>query len=230
VKQFEKLARRPVRLITNGFDEDDFRGMVITRPEQFTIRHVGIVNEKCDPRPFMKALKNKLQSDQDFARDARVEFIGEVHPGFKSFVSADAQLKNVTDFVGNVPHETLLAMYGSSSLFLLILTGYKDAEGFMPGKLFEYLATGLPVLGIGPVDGDAANLLKVSGGGAMIASEDIDGIGSVLSTMYEEWKDGVDRKTAPNHMKQYSRRAMTGTLVEVLQQQSRKSTTPGRRL
>ena len=49
-------------------------------------------------------------------------------------------------------------MYGSSSLLLIILTGYKDAEGYMPGKLFEYIATGLPIIGTGPEDGDASAL------------------------------------------------------------------------
>ena len=57
VRMFEKLSGRPVSLLTNGYDEDDFKNLVIQPTQKFIIRHVGIVNEKCDPRPFMEALE-----------------------------------------------------------------------------------------------------------------------------------------------------------------------------
>lgn len=219
VRRFEALSGRRVRLLTNGYDEDDFRNMVSTRSEKFTMRHVGIVNEKCDPRPFMKALEAEMSSNRSFAADVRLEFIGEVHPDFKRFVFDHAGLNSVTSFIGNIPHDQLMALYGSSSLLLLILTGYKDAEGFLPGKLFEYFATGLPVLGVGPVSGDAALMIKDTRAGVMIASDDEAGIRTALRETYGKWKDNDHARPDHNHVRHLSRKEITGTLSRILYEQ-----------
>lgn len=216
VRRFEQLSHRSVRLLTNGFDEDDFRDLVHSRSEKFLIRHVGIVNEKCDPRPLMYALKNEIEANHDLARDVAVEFIGEVHPDFRRFVSEDKILAGVTRFPGAVRHDELIPIYGSSSLLLLILTGYKDAEGFLPGKLFEYFATGLPVLGVGPADGDAGVLLRATSAGNMVESDDEPGIRSVLRKAYDNWRTSDQPQVNKNQFDSFSRRAITGQLVNIL--------------
>src|SRR5690606_27966762 len=140
------------------------------------------------PRLFMRALKNEMGSTQDFAGDVILEFNGEVNADFRKFVEQDPELNNVTRFTGNLTHEKLLRRYGSTSLLLLVLTGYKDAEGFLPGKLFEYLATGLPVLGVGPTQGDAAFVLKTYEPGTMTADDDMGGMQAALRNAWEWWK------------------------------------------
>lgn len=216
VKRFEALAQRPVRLLTNGFDEDDFSGMTYVDTGQFIIRHIGVVNEKCDPRPFMEALEQEMERDADFARHLKVEFIGDVHAEFREFVANNARLERITSFRGNVPHQELIQLYGSSSLLLLILTGYKDAEGFLPGKLFEYFATRLPVLGVGPTSGNAASLLKETGAGIMVGSDDRGGMLQAVRGVFERWSNGEDIRVRDPRVERFSRKTITRQLVEIL--------------
>lgn len=215
-RRFEQLARRPVRLLTNGFDEEDFRSLVHSRPDKFTIRHVGTINDKCDPRPFLGALKEQMEEDAAFGGDVRVEFIGEIHPEFRRYVSQSPVLEKVVSLPGSVPHEQLIPLYGSSSVLLLILTGYKDAQGFLPGKLFEYFAAGLPVLGIGPSDGDAADLLRETGAGVMVESGDVSGIKSALAGAYSKWCQNKETVIDLKYVQRYSRKAITGQLSSIL--------------
>lgn len=215
-RQFSALAGRRVELITNGFDEDDFRHIRYTRSPHFMIRHVGIVNERCNPRPFMAALKTLAASHSEFADKLRMEFIGEVHPAFREEVEGDQTLNRFTVFTGNMPFAELMPRYGDASLLLIVLHGYKDAEGYMPGKLFEYLATGVTVLGIGPAGGDAAALLKESGAGEMIEAGDAGAIERNLISAFELWKQGQVRKPLGDAVKRYSRQALTRSLVELL--------------
>ena len=217
-RRFQHLAKRPVRLLTNGYDEEDFSSIVYARSEKFLIRHVGLINERCDPRPFMRALEAEMKSNPEFATDVQLEFIGEVHPDFHQFVQQDPLLSGITIFSGNIPHDALIRLYGSSSLLLLILTGYKDAEGYLPGKLFEYFATGLPVMGVGPVSGDAALLLNETQAGVMIASDDQDGMRSALREAYLKWKYNAEPQVNRTSVKKLSRREVTGTLAQLLLQ------------
>lgn len=216
VRRFEKLGQRRITLLTNGFDEDDFRNLRYVKGEKFLIRHVGIVNEKCDPRPFMLAVEELMQSSDVLRSRLIIEFVGEVHGEFKDFVSASAGLKQVVRFIGNIPHKELLSRYGESSLLVLILTGYKDAEGFLPGKLFEYLATGLPIVGVGPVDGDAARLLNETNAGKMVDSVDREGIKRALSEVFDDWNKNEQPMVKRNQALRYSRKGITEDLVKLL--------------
>lgn len=216
VRRFEQLSKRRVHLLTNGFDEDDFKNIVYTRPQKFVIRHAGIINEKCDPRPFLQAVLELSAEAKDFAVDVRIEFIGEVHPQFREFVRSSDVLEATTKFYGNMPHKQLLQLYGSSSLLLLVLTGYRDAEGYLPGKLFEYLATGLPILGVGPNNGDAASLLSETASGKMIDSFDTVGIKKELFTQFNAWKLNQLLPVKNAGAEKYSRKTVAAKLVDLL--------------
>lgn len=214
-RRFEALSGRNVTLLTNGYDEEDFRSLSIRQTEKFVIRHVGIINEKCDPRPFMLALEKALSENGLFASKVRVDFVGEVNTAFRSFVLDRPVLASVVTFTSSVPHKALISLYETSSLLLLILTGYKDAEGYMPGKLFEYMATGLPVFAVGPTEGDAAAALRETGAGEMIDSDKGEEIKRALLGTFDAWSNGVFRKDVTN-VEMYSRRAITKQLSELL--------------
>jgi glycosyltransferase involved in cell wall biosynthesis len=215
VRRFEMLSQRKVALLTNGYDEDDFKTLKIEKTEKFMIRHVGIVNEKCDPKPFMAAIQKLLFSNAEFKQKVHVDFVGEVHSHLKDFVNASKELSAVTTFTNSVPHVQLIEMYGKSSLLLLILTGYKDAEGYMPGKLFEYLATGLPIFGTGPSQGDAAALLRSSGAGELVEANNTTEMESKIMEHFMNWRNDSAR-THRSSAEQYSRRNITKELIELL--------------
>ena len=48
----------------------------------------------------------------------------------------------------------------NSSLLLLMINNVPDNQGIITGKIYEYLAAKVPVLGLGPKDGEAANILQ----------------------------------------------------------------------
>lgn len=215
VKRFEDLGQRKVELITNGFDTEDFDSIPSVKNDVFTIRHIGIVDELRDPRPVMLALKAICQAQNKMAQSIRIEFIGNVNNTFKAFVEGDAVLSGITRFIDQVPHSELLKIYGQTDLQLLVLAHTAIAPGNLPGKFFEYLASGNPILAIGPADGDAAQVLKETKAGVIHERNDEEGMKKSLLAFYETWRTGVTIEK--REVKKFTRAALTEQLVALLE-------------
>lgn len=216
VDRLQVLSGRNVELITNGFDEDDFSHIEHTPTQKFTIRHIGVVDELRDPQPVMNALKELCLADVDFAKSVFVEFIGKVNSAFKTRVAADEVLNKITKFTDQMPHDQLLKVYGTTNLQLLVLAHTAIAPGNLPGKFFEYLASGNPILAIGPVQGDAAHVLHESQAGKIHERTDAEGIKNSLYNYFEDWKKGV--KVSRKGAEKFTRRNLTKELIQLLEQ------------
>lgn len=215
-KKLAEIGGRKVQLLTNGYDTADFSGLKISRGEHFTICHVGVMDERRNPKTFLKAVASMMREDPRFAAKVRIEFIGDVHRSFPAFVSSDPVLSKVVSFTGNVPHRELIALYGRASLLLLVLSDFRNAGSYIPGKIFEYLATGLPILGLGPEDADAAFFLNETGAGNMIAYNNEEGVRSCIAKEFEAWHAGTSRNATPR-TEQWSRKNLTGELAVLLE-------------
>lgn len=214
VRQFKRLGGRRVELFTNGYDEDDFREFKRRPTNKFMIRHIGVVLDKVNTVPFMEAVAVAGERDTGFKRDVQINFTGDVNGTFQAYVNEHPFLGTCTTFSRPVPHREVFRLYENSSLLVMILAGLKDLEGYMPGKLFEYMATGVPVLGVGPEAGDAADLMKQSGIGAMVEPSDREKMTTLLLTHYRCWKNNETLPTSAALA--YSRRYITQQLADIL--------------
>lgn len=215
VARLEALGNRKVDLITNGFDEEDFREIQHSRNEKFTVRHIGIVDELRDPRPVMEAVKSLIQNGRMSIADIAAEFIGNVNTSFKNYVASDPVLSAITTFRSTIPHQQLLNVYGQTDLQLLVLAHTVIAPGNLPGKFFEYLASGNPILAIGPVDGDAAAILKETGQGKIHERDDLAELSDSLYEFFTNWKQGVENRFVSS--KKYTRERLTKELIALLE-------------
>ena len=215
VDRLEVLSGRKVDLITNGFDEDDFKNIIHSKTNKFTMRHVGIVDELRDPRPVMEAIKELCNGNPEFADNIQIEFIGNVNSVFKAFIEQDVTLFKITSFIGQMPHSQLLTLYGQTDLQLLVLAYTAIAPGNLPGKFFEYLASGNPILAIGPVEGDAAAVLKKTNAGEIFERSDKKGIQVALLNFFVNWKEG--RISSERDVLAYTRKKVTEQLIKLLE-------------
>jgi hypothetical protein len=85
------------------------------------------------------------------------------------------------------------------------------------GKLFEYLATGKPVLALTPLDGEVAGLLERTRAGWVRDASDRDGIRDLLVNLHEQLQRGDGRKlTNPDwtEIRRYERPQLVRQFVE----------------
>jgi len=80
--------------------------------------------------------------------------------------------------------------------------------------LFEYLASGTPVLGVGPVQGDAARIVQACKAGKMFDYKDTAGMLHYLKEKFRTWKPGT-KNNKMNSCRQYSRQALTAEMAKL---------------
>lgn len=108
--------------------------------------------------------------------------------------------------LGYLPHDEVVAEQLGADVLILPLRREPEYAKVLPGKIFEYLASGRPVLGIGQEDGAAAEVLRDSGAGEMFGWDRHDGLIEFICAARRKESD----------IEKYSRRVLTGKLLELL--------------
>ena len=165
---FAAATATPVHLITNGFDAEDFTGPAPVRDDgEFRIVHTGLFASDGNPLKLWDALSAKCREDAEFAARLRIRLAGKVDPEIVEALQA-CGLGDKLVLLGYLPHSESVAELRGADLVLLPLRQSPEYRKVLPGKIFECIASGRPVLGIGDEDGAAATLLRETGAGEMI--------------------------------------------------------------
>ncbi|MEY3647340.1 MAG: hypothetical protein RLZ13_222 [Bacteroidota bacterium] len=183
-RDLEKLSGRKIDLITNGYDPADIPSDFQPRPKlakRLHLVYTGIIDAIRNPLPLMQALKAEFEVGGE---EVSWTFVGKVSEQVQQQVDTDPWLQAHIHFAGYVPHHQVFEFYANTDALVLILTDTKNAKGNIPGKLFEYLATGLPVLALGDPQGDSATLLSQAGAGAVLGHGDLKGMQAKLRELY----------------------------------------------
>ncbi len=209
-----KILDREYLLIPNGFDPADFKNEAAVPSGRFVLRYTGTLSRTQNPVGLWQALSS-LRGEDDL-NDVSVELVGNVD---RSVLESILQL-GIDDLVSThayLPHREVVALMKESSLLLLVINDVPNASEILTGKLFEYLASGRPILGVGPVSGDAAQILDETGAGTMFEHDDVSGLADHIRSHLVAHKKGQPvAGAAPEKTDRYSRRSLTGYLAATL--------------
>lgn len=202
-------------VIENGFDPADFEESASSvSGDAFVVAHVGNMSRTQNPEGLWKALSDP-ETPSDWP-DLQFRFTGHVDSTVLASVSASCPGVRL-DTLPYVPHRTAIDRMREAALLLLPINRVQGAEAITTGKLYEYLASGRPVLALGPVHGDAARILQETGAGRMFDFDDVDGVRAFLHSHYEAWRAGSPMQGAPpDRITRYSRREQARQLAALL--------------
>jgi glycosyltransferase involved in cell wall biosynthesis len=176
-------ARGRVRVIANGCDFDDFAGLEYEPAPRFRITHTGSFFGKRDPRPF-------LQAFHDAGLDAVARFVGDFRSSDREWAEA-LDLGDRLEIVDYLPRaDSLRLQRDSEALLLLVPDAGGRGKGVLSGKVFEYIAAGRPILAVVPPDGAAADLVRETRSGVVVAPDDVDGIRAALVELHGRFANG----------------------------------------
>lgn len=236
-------ATRPTRVsvIPNGFDRADFEGLTGERGRDvFTILHTGTLHTEtglwlCNLSRARKrlagisselnvlsrshvylvqAVQRVIDDDPALAGRIRILLAGDLTEidreitGRRSFV----------EYLGYRTHaETVQLMTEANALFLPLHTaGHAHRVAITPGKTYEYLASGTPIIAAVP-ESDARDILVAAGCRWIAYPDDVDALANHVRALVDDWRRGVDpTPLRPEVVSTYERRHLTRRLAGFL--------------
>ena len=211
-----RLGNRYVRVIQNGYDWTSLptAEQQPLSPE-FTLTHLGVIGPARNAPMLWEALSELKASDEGFSKSLRIRLVGSVDQSVMDSLQA-CNLLNNTEIIPHVPHDEVQQFQQTSQVLLLLVNNAPNAMGILTGKLYEYLASGRPILCIGPEDGDAARLLQETNAGITVGFNDKEKAKEVVKSLYQRYLENNLPNNTNNGIERYSRKALVGAYVKLL--------------
>lgn len=225
LKKHKQRIKR-MELIYNGFDQADFEGLEPSyeEPGKFHAVYAGILYQKRNPRLLLQAIRELIDEGKVNQKDLLLSFAGVFdYPGYsenRDCVEALGLGDNVR-LLGNLPHKQALGLMKGADALLLIGDVSADAGAYIPGKLYEYMGIGNPILALNK-PGEATEIIKNFRLGQVADPEQKDAIKQAYLELYKEWKisgqtNGEDRGADfAERVRPYERREQARQLAKLM--------------
>lgn len=185
----EQLGAKNVSVIEWGYDDDDFKGIEKPLDEKYLITHLGLLGADRNPSVFLHVVAELVQELEGFYDNTRIEFFGTVGVEVKLLVK-HLKLEKVVIIGGNLQRSEALSKMSASHIQLLLLNKAPNAMGRIPGKLFENLRIGRPILCLGPEGSDVSKILGKTESGLSLTYDDRMGMKKYLKKGFENYQKG----------------------------------------
>ena len=200
--------------ITNGFD--GFKSSLKTEKNaKFTLSYIGVLEQLRNPEVLWSVLDQIILEDVDFKDNFELKFVGRIDDKILSTIE-NSRLKDSVRNLGYLSHSEANAEMLKSDV--LLMTNFPDdhSKGIIPGKIFEYLATGKQILSFGPEDSDVKKILNETHAGKHFSYKDDAAVKTFILQKFEAWKKGNTSAETKN-IEQFSRKNLTQKLAEILE-------------
>jgi len=198
-----------IMVIPNGFDEEDFGEKEQSDPGKFIITYTGTIQEDYKIDAFLSA------SGKIAARGETIllRFVGRISAGIKEKIVSTPNVE--VELYDYVPHLESVKFLLQSDALLLIIPKIENNKGILTGKLFEYLGSGIMIIGIGPADSDAGKIIRECSSGEMFEYDDEKAIEMNVMKLIEMKQSGMSPVNW-EVINSYSRRSQSRELTKIL--------------
>lgn len=160
--------------IEHGFDFDELNVAIgaplLPQDGIFRMIHTGsLYPGKRDPSELFKALQllAKEPQGEQLLKKLEVLFIGHRQGNLEVLIEK-YKVRNWVKPFGHVSRETALLLQREAHALIYLPWNDPSVDGILPGKIFEYLASGTPIMAIGCPEIEASQRLILETGGGVL--------------------------------------------------------------
>ncbi len=181
------------------------------RGEFCRFAHFGSLGGSRNPRTLLAAFESLFSTRPELARIVRLDLYGTMDALSRGIVSQFPYPQIVSDF-GKVSRREALRAMQDSDVLALIQNEALSATETIPSKVYEYLQTGRPVLGLVYRNPHLKDIL-LRGGHFAAEIDRIDEIRKTVERVLNAWRDG--ELARPRPPSPYTSHAAARALAEI---------------
>ncbi|MCC5934820.1 MAG: glycosyltransferase [Balneolales bacterium] len=230
LKRVERARAGQVYVIPNGYDPENFaKGIAgeVSAPKAagfrtFTLLHSGRFYSGIAPDALLVSISIFLKRNPEQRSRFRVQFQGGLTDAHRKVIGR-LQLNDIIEDLGYVPHQRAVENLMKADALFLTLGNIPKIEAVTPGKVFEYIGSGKPVLAYLP-EGVTADLLRSYGAAYICGMNEAIEQAKALEKMYRDWEGNTLPRAESAFKQQFSRKTIArefGGLLDELQEFSK---------
>jgi glycosyltransferase involved in cell wall biosynthesis len=201
-RKFSEEIQR-LEVIHNGFDPADYKQLagVEGNKDTCTFIYTGIFYKERNPRLFLRAVKELMEEGNLDPLHVRLKFAGVFdYPGYSENQDCVDQLGlgQVVEVLGHLPHQEALQALKKADILLLIGDTAPDSGDYIPGKLFEYMAIGHPILALS-LPGESTAIIDKYQLGKVVDPSSLEETKRGVLALYQQW---IEQKEQVNTIKE----------------------------
>ena len=136
-KDLESIGKN-VDVIFWGYDEQEFQAVTSNLDAKFSITHAGMLGFDRLPETFFKVLGDMKKETESFSENLSIQFPGMVDYSIVEELRKNNLLENCW-LPGTISRTDAIERTFNSQVLFLPLNKAENAQGRIPGKLFECL-------------------------------------------------------------------------------------------
>ena len=242
LRQRHPAAADRIGVITNGFDPDDLEGAaagpvpesllfdtetpIEPLAQQATaggsdgsvlpmrVVHTGSFSHshpQRSPEGLFGALASLLAEDEAWTQRLRVVLVGRLSS--RELTQAEELIQcGIVEIAGDIDVRGARRFQSSADLLLVVDHPRSWPASNVPGKFYDYLGVGCPVLALCSA-GALADLMDELGAGVRVAPDDATAIARVLRDLCERYEKGNLGDGGRTNLRRFHRRALSGELA-----------------
>ena len=192
---FPFLRGTPTRAIPSGIPGEMDEVRAADFGDRFVIAYAGsFYRGTREPYPFFRAIQALIR-DEEVRSRLKVLVAGSVDPAYLEAVRK-LHIQDSVQFLGRIPFQEVMSILKGSSVVLYI--GSHWGNRHFQYKIFEYAASGKPIIAIRQVDTDLGAAFIEEKNLGRVVSNVPEEIARVISEVYDMWRRGIlDQTFAP---------------------------------
>lgn len=211
-REFENLTSKPIEVITNGYDLAPIE-QSINLDKYFIIAHIGSFFSLKNLSGLWEAISEIINENPEFSTFFKLRLMGKNNPELQEELEKYGLLE-FTEDLGYLPHKEVLCQQEKSQVLLLQYTN-ETIKGIIPGKLFEYLRSGRPILAVGPKNWEVKKIIENTKTGKCFHFNEKQQIKHTILEYFQAFQKN-ELQVQPINIEQYSRKNLTKKLSGLL--------------
>ena len=210
--EFKKITSKPIEVITNGYDVEKIGNQIVDK--KFSLAHIGSFLSERNPRILWESISELIRENPLFASHFQLKLIGAISQEVLDSIAL-FQLQNYVNNLGYVSHDEAIVHQKKSQVLLLIEINSEDTKSIIPGKLFEYLVSERPIIGVGPKGCDFAEIIIDTNTGVFVDYSEKEKLKNYIANYFSLFLEGSLKSNGVG-LQKYSRKNLTEKLANLL--------------